>query len=570
MKLQHIKLDALKTTSVNVRKIGAKDVADLVPSIRSLGVLQPLLVRPNCEGFEIVAGQRRYHALHVLADEGIADPVPCMVMAAGDDAKAIEASLAENVARLPMDEIDQYKAFAALVARGQSVEDIATQFGVTERLVTQQLAIANLISPILTAYRKDHIQATTVRLLTMATKAQQKAWLALFRSEAEHAPQGYQLKTWLFGGAQISTSTALFDLEGYNGNIISDLFGEDSYFDDPEAFWAVQNVAIAKAKEVYLAEGWADVVVLDVGEHFPSWDYVDTDKPEGGKVYVHIAHNGEVTFYEGQLSRKDITGRGKSGAGETASVPKPELTKAMQNYLDLHRHAAVRSELLAHQGIALRIAVAQIIAGSDLWNVVADPQKANTDAIADSLSTNQAEDDFAKTRQQIKTLLGMTPDTSDTLVYRKEDWGKSHDLHAIFGKLSQLSDDEVIQILTFVVAECLPCGSALVESLGVMMKVDMHNHWHPDQIYLDLMRDKEALNAMVGEIAGKEAAAANITATAKVQKSVIQDCLNGTRKPKMTNWHPRHMAFPMKAYTKKGGIAAIAQWNDIKRHIAHR
>ena len=37
-----------------------------------------------------------------------------------DNAKAIEASLAENIARLPMDEIDQYKAFAALVKEGNS------------------------------------------------------------------------------------------------------------------------------------------------------------------------------------------------------------------------------------------------------------------------------------------------------------------------------------------------------------------------------------------------------------------------------------------------------------------
>ena len=63
MKLQHIKIENLKTTTVNVRKKGGKDIADLLPSIRSLGLLQPLLVRPNCEGFEIVAGQRRYHAL---------------------------------------------------------------------------------------------------------------------------------------------------------------------------------------------------------------------------------------------------------------------------------------------------------------------------------------------------------------------------------------------------------------------------------------------------------------------------------------------------------------------------
>lgn len=88
MKLKHIELDQLKTTKLNVRKKGAKEIADLVPSIRSLGLLQPLLVRPNCEGFEIVAGQRRYYALQKLAQEGKVEPVPCMVMAEGDDAKS--------------------------------------------------------------------------------------------------------------------------------------------------------------------------------------------------------------------------------------------------------------------------------------------------------------------------------------------------------------------------------------------------------------------------------------------------------------------------------------------------
>ena len=174
MELLHIELENLKTTTLNVRKKGARDIADLLPSIRSLGVIQPLLVRPNCEGYEIVAGQRRYHALTKLAEEGSIDPVPCIIMQEGDDALAIEASLTENIARLPMDEIDQYKAFSALVKEGKAVEDIASQFGITERLVQQRLAIANLISPILTLYRNEDIHRETVRILTMATKCQQK------------------------------------------------------------------------------------------------------------------------------------------------------------------------------------------------------------------------------------------------------------------------------------------------------------------------------------------------------------------------------------------------------------
>lgn len=234
MELQHIKIENLKLTALNVRKKGAKETSDLVSSIRANSVLQPLLVRPNCEGFEIIAGQRRYHALLELADEGKLDPVPCMVMDSKDDAKAIEASLAENIARLPMDETDQYKAFAALSKQGLSIEAIAVQFGLTERLVSQRLALGSLHAPILTAYGNDEIGSWTVQYLTMATPKQQKAWWKLFRSD-DATPQGHSLKQWLFGG-EIPVENALFEIADYGGSIVSDLFGEDSYFDDAEKF----------------------------------------------------------------------------------------------------------------------------------------------------------------------------------------------------------------------------------------------------------------------------------------------------------------------------------------------
>lgn len=128
-----------------------------------------------------------------------------------------------------MDEIDQYEAFAALKEQGRSIAEIAGQFGVTELLVTRRLAIAELIDPILNAYRKGDIDPETLRQLTMATKAQQKAWFKLFRDPKQHAPTGKRLKAWLFGGAEIPVSSALFPLELYRGNIVSDLFGEERY-----------------------------------------------------------------------------------------------------------------------------------------------------------------------------------------------------------------------------------------------------------------------------------------------------------------------------------------------------
>lgn len=598
MKLDHLDLDQLKLSPLNVRKKGGKNIADLLPLVRQHGIIQPLLVRPNCDGFEIIAGQRRYHTLIALKMEGIAEPVPCIIMEEGDDAKAIEASLIENLAHLPMDEIDQYKAFAALADKGMDAGEIAAHFGVTERLVAQRLAIANLIEPILNAYRREEIDAGTLRILTMATPRQQKSWWKLFKSEDEYAPRGRALKEWLFGGSQVPVGNALFDIAEYKGAIASDLFGEDRYFTDSEAFWALQSRAIAEKREAYLAGGWAEVIVLDVGQHWLSWEHRQVTKAKGGKVYVVCTHDGEVTFHEGYLTSKEARRKEKAthteSGGERATTERPELTKPMQNYLGLHRHAAVRTELIAHPRIALRLAVAHMIAGSNLWSVKADEQRADSDTIAESLIAAKASTEFATERQAIRAMIGSgdqhdeqdehddhdrhrddddAADAADaddddagddadraaadradhrldrTIVPTRRSFGSSLDLADVFGALMHMEDETVMRVLTFVMAETLEAHSSTVEALGALFATDMRNWWSPDQTFFDLLRDKQAINAMVREIAGDVTADAHLAATAKVQKKLIADCLDGTRQPVIENWTPRYMAFPMGSYT---------------------
>jgi ParB family transcriptional regulator, chromosome partitioning protein len=70
--------------------------------------------------------------------------VPCVVMEEADDVFAIEASLAENIARLPMDDLDQFEAFAALAKRGLGEREIARHFSVAVAIVKRRLAIAKL------------------------------------------------------------------------------------------------------------------------------------------------------------------------------------------------------------------------------------------------------------------------------------------------------------------------------------------------------------------------------------------------------------------------------------------
>jgi ParB family chromosome partitioning protein len=115
MELRNIALSDLTIANVNVRHgRKAPDVSDILPSIRARGVLQPLLVRPRGRAFEIVAGRRRYFAASRVAEEqGVSREevlLPCAVTADDGDADAMEASLIENVARAPMDELEEYEA----------------------------------------------------------------------------------------------------------------------------------------------------------------------------------------------------------------------------------------------------------------------------------------------------------------------------------------------------------------------------------------------------------------------------------------------------------------------------
>jgi len=572
MELQHIEIDKLKVAGVNMRHgKKAPDISDILPSVRARGVLVPLLVRPNGDdtSFEIVAGRRRYFAAKAMAEEaGEVEALPCAVMAPGDDAAALEASLIENLARLDPDAMSQYETFVRLTKAGKTVAEIAETFGITEVMVKRRLALGNLLPKIREAYRNEEIDAETIRHLTLASKAQQKDWLALFEDPENYAPRAWQLKQWLFGGQEISTEAALFPLEDYKGQIVSDLFGERSYFADADLFWTLQNRAIAAKRDALLAEGWAEVEILEPGQRFHAYEHEATPKEESGRIYIAVSHRGEVEVHAGYLTEKEARRKRKAynaaASGDGDSVDKaarPEITKAMQNYLELHRHAAVRLALLSHPGIALRLMVAHAIGGSSLWTVTAEPQKPVNEAIGKSIAGSKAQAAFEAERKEVLKLLGLPQHGFTVTRCNGDDYRTAQ----VFAVLLTLSDEQVARVLAFVMAETLESGTAVVEVLGNHLTVEMAETWELDEAFFDLLKDKTVINAMVKQLAGKRVADGNVTATGKVQKQIIRDCLTGSNdRRKVEGWLPNYMAFPFKAYTRNGGIRIDDAWSKVK------
>ena len=552
MQLTHIDIAKLSISALNMRHgRKAPDTSDILPSIRARGVLVPLLVRPNGEpdSYEIVAGRRRYFAAKVVAEEkGEIDPLPCAVIEAGDDAAALEASLIENIARLDPDEMSQYETFARLIKEGRSVAEIAATFGITERMVNQRLALANLLPKIRDLYRKEEIDAETIRHLTLASKTQQKEWLTLFYDPETGAPQGFQLKQWLFGGQSVSTKVALFAIEDYPGQITSDLFGEDSYFADADLFWALQNRAIAAKRDALLKSGWTEVEILEVGQRFAQYEHVKVPKKKGGKVFIAVNHDGEVTIHDGWLTPKEAKKLAKAEERETESSakspcanPRSAMTKALENYLDLHRHALVRLALLGNPNVAFRLVVAHMAASSGNWSVKPDPQTTRSDAIRQSIENSPAQAGFAAEQQAVYALLGWTDDGDETFIRRETA--------ELFETLLTLSDADVMRVAAFFMARSLGAGSASVEAAGAHLKVDAREHWQPDDTFFDLIRDRATLNAMLAQVAGEAVARSNVAEKAKLQKQIIRDCLTGSNgRAKVENWLPGWLCFPMRSF----------------------
>jgi len=553
-----IALQSLHVSPFNMRaekkvpslKRMAEISANILPTVREKGILTPLIVRSNADGFEILAGRRRYYAAKVIEGEaGNFPPVQCDLREECSDAEALEISLIENVAREDADELTEYETYAGLIRLGRTALEIAKTFGVDEKVVERRLALANLMPRIRDLYRSEELDSSDLQLLTMATKSQQRDWLKLWNDS--NAPTGHALKGWLFGGTAIATKHALFDLEAHRDRVVGDLFGEDSYFASTKEFWPLQDEAIAAKRDGYLAAGWKEVVVLDRGQQFDHWNFAKAGKKAGGRVYIAVANSGEVSFHEGYLTHKEAAkakatkakAKGEDEAEAKAPAkPKSPITSGMRNYLNLHRHAAVRLALLANPNAALRLLIAHAVAASGNWSVKPDRQRTEGEAIAASLAASPAQAAFEKERARVRKLVGLDGADGDEGAVCCGTTGDDEATAQIFGRLARLSEANLARVAAFVMAETLAVGSALVDTVGVGAGLKPRDLWSPDETFYALLRDRDAVNGMLAEVGNKKLADKSLTTKLKDQKAMLAKLV--LERP---DWAPGWMRFPAAA-----------------------
>ena len=149
------------------RSFAETALAELAESIRVKGIIQPLIVRPNpreADGFEIVAGERRWRAAQIAQ----LHEVPAIVRDF-DDTEVLEVAIIENVQRADLNPVEEAAGYRQLIDRfGHTQEKVAEAMGKSRSHIANSMRLLTLPDPVLEMLRDGRLTAGHARALVTA------------------------------------------------------------------------------------------------------------------------------------------------------------------------------------------------------------------------------------------------------------------------------------------------------------------------------------------------------------------------------------------------------------------
>jgi ParB family chromosome partitioning protein len=176
--------------------IREEDLAELAASIEEHGIIQPLLVTRSADGYQLIAGERRWRAARLA---GLAT-VPVVVREAAPN-EVLELALVENVQRADLNALEEAMAYQELVDRfGLKQEDVARRVGKSRVAVSNTLRLLGAAKGVKEALLAGAISEGHARaLLGLSQKAAQEAALKTVVGRALSVRQTEELVRSLLG-----------------------------------------------------------------------------------------------------------------------------------------------------------------------------------------------------------------------------------------------------------------------------------------------------------------------------------------------------------------------------------
>jgi len=162
MKVQEIKLDLIDEPGGIVRMdIQPEDIEDLAKNIQEVGLLQPIIIRPTGERFEIVAGHCRFLAFRLLKRERISAVVRVI-----DDVGTALARASENLRRIDLSAIEEAAIYSELHDDlGLSYDEIGKKMGKSAGVVRRRLDLLRMPPDVQKAIHRRQISISVAEEL---------------------------------------------------------------------------------------------------------------------------------------------------------------------------------------------------------------------------------------------------------------------------------------------------------------------------------------------------------------------------------------------------------------------
>lgn len=159
------------------------DLSELIASIAEKGIIEPLVVRQRGNRYQIIAGERRYHA---AAQAGL-NEIP-VVLRAADDIEVMELALIENLQRKDLTPFEEAEALQQLAQRCRYThEDMSRKLGKSRTSVTESLSLIAMPDEVRELCQQADISSKSA-LLQIVRQTDPAKMRALVEKMVEHGP----------------------------------------------------------------------------------------------------------------------------------------------------------------------------------------------------------------------------------------------------------------------------------------------------------------------------------------------------------------------------------------------
>jgi ParB family chromosome partitioning protein len=278
---QFLAVDTIHESAFNPRQTFEESkLHELAESIRQHGLIQPITVRPDAGGFEIVAGARRFRAAQLA--ELFSLPARIVELT---DGQAVEWSLIENAQRIDVHPYEEAQGFQRLLDMpGYDVAALAEKTGKSPSHVYARLSLLQLIPEVAEAFTAERITASHANLIARLPQEHQAAafeqcWRKDWQDAEPHLLSAKHLSAWIQSNLFLALADAPFDREdptlnpvagacvtcprrsGYNTSLFSDVASQGDHCLDAQCFHSkiaghIDREIAARPEMVQIETAW--------------------------------------------------------------------------------------------------------------------------------------------------------------------------------------------------------------------------------------------------------------------------------------------------------------------------